>query len=96
MENTLKYGLVIQQDYLNGGPTGKPTSGVKISNIVISNVTGTVAPKGRNYYILCGEASCTNMKIDGVSITGGQKGDYCNNRWSGNFQCPTVKPANLN
>jgi hypothetical protein len=26
VENATKYGLVIQQDYLNGGPTGNHTS----------------------------------------------------------------------
>ncbi|KAK5683385.1 hypothetical protein LTS10_004916 [Elasticomyces elasticus] len=38
-----KYGIVIEQDYLNGGPTGSPTSGVPITGLTISGVTGSVA-----------------------------------------------------
>jgi polygalacturonase len=75
---------------------GKPTNGVKISDVTISNVTGTASSKARNYYVLCGSDSCSNFNLNDVSITGGGKGDYCNQRWSGNFQCPTTKPSNLN
>jgi hypothetical protein len=53
-----KYGVVIQQDYLNGGPTGTPTNGVSISDI---NFTGTntvsVASGGQEVYVLCGKSS---------------------------------------
>ena len=28
--NIAKYAIVLQQDYLNGGPTGTPTNGVKV------------------------------------------------------------------
>ncbi|KAJ9110769.1 hypothetical protein QFC20_002810 [Naganishia adeliensis] len=36
------YGLDIQQDYLNGGPTGEPTDGVNITNIFMHNIHGNV------------------------------------------------------
>ncbi|GFF42132.1 probable endopolygalacturonase D [Aspergillus udagawae] len=70
------YGIDIQQDYLNGGPTGKPTNGVKIENITFVDVTGTMSD-GKDYYILCGDGSCSNFVFENVSITGGS-GDSCN------------------
>lgn len=51
-----KYGVVIQQDYENGSPTGTPTNGVSISDI---NFTGTntvsAAASGKEVYVLCGK-----------------------------------------
>ncbi|KAH7369619.1 glycoside hydrolase [Rhexocercosporidium sp. MPI-PUGE-AT-0058] len=73
------YGIDIQQDYLNGGPTGIPSNGVMIENILFKNVTGTAAGKGSmNYYVLCGEGSCRNVVFDEVSIVGGGNGSFCN------------------
>lgn len=65
------YGLDVQQDYLNGGPTGEPTNGVNVSNILFEDVTGTVQSDAYNYYILCGSGSCSNFTFTGVDITGG-------------------------
>ncbi|RVD87920.1 uncharacterized protein DFL_002123 [Arthrobotrys flagrans] len=48
-----KYGIVIQQDYENGSPTGTPTNGVKIDKLKLSGVTGTVTSSATNVYILC-------------------------------------------
>ncbi|OLN87152.1 putative endopolygalacturonase D [Colletotrichum chlorophyti] len=80
------YGIDIQQDYLNGGPTGTPTNGVKISGIHFIDVTGTATgSKAYNYYILCGEGSCSDITFEGTKITGGGKGGSCNFPASG---CP--------
>jgi polygalacturonase len=87
VENVSSYGLVIQQDYLNGGPTGNPTNGVLIENITIKNVTGTALPKARDYYILCGDGSCKNITINDVKIQGGTKTSACNFQTTGNFDC---------
>ncbi|OAL04377.1 polygalacturonase precursor [Phaeosphaeriaceae sp. SRC1lsM3a] len=81
------YGIDIQQDYLNGGPTGDPTNGVLIEDITIRNVKGTATEEGRNYYILCGEGSCKNITIENVDITGGGKQSSCNFKTEGNFDC---------
>lgn len=70
------YGIDVQQDYLNGGPTGEPTNGVTIANVTFVDVTGTMSD-GKDYYILCGDDSCSNFVFDGVDITGGS-GDSCN------------------
>jgi polygalacturonase len=85
LSNITKYGIDIQQDYLNGGPTGTPTNGVGISNISFSDITGTTIGSAYNYYILCGNTSCSSITFSGVNITGGSKGYSCNFPASG---CP--------
>lgn len=81
------YGLDVQQDYLNGGPTGEPSNGVKISNISFIDVTGTASGDGSyDVYILCGEGSCENFYFENVVITGGEEGSSCNYPEDG---CPT-------
>lgn len=79
------YGIDIQQDYLNGGPTGIPSNGVIIENILISNLTGTATSTGTDYYILCGSGSCTNFEFDNVAVTGGGVASSCNYPTAG---CP--------
>ncbi|OHE90384.1 glycosyl hydrolase family 28 [Colletotrichum orchidophilum] len=79
------YGIDIQQDYLNGGPTGKPTNGVKISGISFIDVTGTVKPEAVPMNILCGEDSCNQITFENTKITGG-KTSTCNSPASG---CPS-------
>ncbi|THZ81768.1 endo-polygalacturonase D [Aureobasidium pullulans] len=87
MENIEKYGLVIQQDYLNGGPTGEPSNGVTISGVTVTDVKGTMSSsKGIDYYVLCGDGSCSDFSYSGVEITGGS-GDKCNYPSSG---CPAI------
>jgi galacturan 1,4-alpha-galacturonidase len=57
LNNISKYGIIIEQDYENGSPTGTPTTGVPITDLTISGVTGTVASSGTNVHILCGTVS---------------------------------------
>ncbi|KAF1849566.1 glycoside hydrolase family 28 protein [Cucurbitaria berberidis CBS 394.84] len=87
VENISIYGIDIQQDYLNGGPTGNPTNGVIIKDITIRNITGTATDKGRDYYILCGAGSCSNITINDVDVRGGGVPSACNFRTNGNFDC---------
>ena len=79
LSNIAKYGIIIEQDYENGSPTGKPTTGVPITGLTISGVTGTVASSGTDVYILCGSGSCSSWTWSGVSITGGKKSTACTN-----------------
>jgi polygalacturonase len=72
------YGIDVQQDYLNGGPTGDPTNGVIINGVIFSNVTGTATLTGTDYYILCGSGSCSDFTFTDVSITGGGIASSCN------------------
>lgn len=87
VENASIYGIDIQQDYLNGGPTGHPTNSVQIRNVVMRNVTGTALKKAKNYYILCGEGSCSNITMEDVHFTGGGQNSSCNFRTAGDFDC---------
>ncbi|KAK4626600.1 Endopolygalacturonase 1 [Fulvia fulva] len=75
LSSIAKYGIVIQQDYENGSPTGTPTDGVPITDLTISDVTGSVADDAEEVYILC--ASCSDWTWSGVSITGGEKSSDC-------------------
>ncbi|KAF4556463.1 putative glycosyl hydrolases family 28 protein 3 [Elsinoe fawcettii] len=72
------YGIDVQQDYLNGGPTGSPTNGVVIQNILFEDIKGTATTEGKNYYVLCGEGSCNNIKFVNVDIIGGGEVSSCN------------------
>ncbi|SJX62708.1 probable PGU1-Endo-polygalacturonase [Sporisorium reilianum f. sp. reilianum] len=74
-----KYGIDIQQDYLNGRPTGTPTNGVKMTNINIDGVKGSVASDATRVYLLCGQGSCSNWKWSGNSISGGKRSTECAN-----------------
>ncbi|KAH0144173.1 glycoside hydrolase, partial [Aureobasidium melanogenum] len=78
------YGIDIQQDYLNGGPTGIPTNGVIIKNITMSNIRGTSQTKARDYYILCGDGSCSDFTFNNIHINGGTNSS-CNIEPTGNF-----------
>jgi galacturan 1,4-alpha-galacturonidase len=78
-----KYGVVIEQDYQNGSPTGKPTGGVPITGLTLDGVTGTVASSGTNVYILCASGACSGWKWKGVNVTGGKKSTKCSGIPSG-------------
>ncbi|EOD47608.1 glycoside hydrolase family 28 protein [Neofusicoccum parvum] len=83
LSNIAKYGIVIEQDYENGSPTGKPTTGVPITDLTVKNVKGTVASSGTDVYILCGSGSCSNWTWSGNSVTGGKKSTKCSGIPSG-------------
>ena len=75
LSNIAKYGIIIEQDYENGSPTGKPTAGVPITDVTINKVTGSVKSSGNNVYILC--ASCSKWTWTGNNVTGGKKSTKC-------------------
>ena len=74
-----KYGIVIEQDYENGSPTGDPTTGVPITSLTLDNVKGTVEDTAYNVYILCGDGSCSDWTWTDVSSTGGKTSSSCEN-----------------
>lgn len=86
VSNITTYGIDIQQDYLNGGPTGEPTNGVLINNITFENVWGTVLANATDYYVLCGDGSCSGFVYKGVDIKGGLVASSCNYPETG---CPS-------
>ncbi|KAI1403812.1 glycoside hydrolase family 28 protein [Hypoxylon fuscum] len=83
LSNITKYGIVVEQDYENGSPTGTPTTGVPITDVTLKNVTGSVAEDATEIYILCGSGSCSGWTWSDVSVTGGEKSSLCSNIPSG-------------
>ena len=79
LSNISKYGVVVQQDYENGSPTGKPTTGVPITDLALSGITGSVASGATEVYILCGKGSCSDWTWSNVKVTGGKKSTACSN-----------------
>lgn len=74
-----KYGVVIEQDYENGSPTGTPTNGVPITGLTLNNVKGTVDSKATNVYVLCASGACSGWDWSGVSVKGGKTSGNCKN-----------------
>jgi len=73
------YGIVIEQDYENGDPTGTPTNGIAITGLTLDNVQGTVESTATNIYLLCGSGSCSDWTWTDVSSTGGKTSSKCVN-----------------
>lgn len=78
-----KYGIVIEQDYENGSPTGTPTTGVPITDLTLSSITGSVASSATDVYVLCGSGSCSSWDWSDVSVNGGKESSSCENVPSG-------------
>ncbi|OOQ88122.1 Polygalacturonase [Penicillium brasilianum] len=74
-----KYGIVIEQDYENGSPTGTPTNGVPITGLTLNNVKGTVDSSATNVYILCASGACSGWTWNSVSVKGGKTSSKCKN-----------------
>lgn len=72
------YGIDVQQDDLNGVPTRNPSNGVRIENLPFQNVTGTATSTAQDYYVLCGDGSCSDLTFNDVFITGGSIANSCN------------------
>ncbi|KAF2675023.1 endopolygalacturonase [Microthyrium microscopicum] len=71
LDGITKRGIVIQQDYENGGPTGKPGPEIHISDLTLSGITGRVDGKAKAIYVLCASGGCSNWKWSGINISGG-------------------------
>ncbi|KAH8682098.1 glycosyl hydrolases family 28-domain-containing protein [Xylariales sp. PMI_506] len=67
------YAIDVQQDYENGSPTGDPTTGITVSGVTFSDITGSVSDDSAyQYYILCGsDSSCEDFTWSGIDISGG-------------------------
>lgn len=77
------YGIVIEQDYENGSPTGSPTTGVPITDLTVQQITGSVESDATPVYILCGDGSCSDWTWSNVKVTGGESSSKCENVPSG-------------
>ncbi|KAJ3175249.1 hypothetical protein HDU87_006331 [Geranomyces variabilis] len=78
LNNISNFGITIQQDYRNGGPTGKPTTGVPISGVLLENVSGDVTSGAAQVNVLCGSStSCSGFAFKNVALTGGAPKENC-------------------
>ncbi|KAK5124814.1 hypothetical protein LTR85_001527 [Meristemomyces frigidus] len=77
------YGIVIEQDYKNGSPTGTPTTGVPITDLTLDGIEGTVESTATDIYILCGDGSCSDWTWESIDVTGGKTSTKCENIPSG-------------
>ncbi|KAJ5584792.1 extracellular polygalacturonase [Penicillium hispanicum] len=77
------YGIVIEQDYENGSPTGKPSNGIDITDVTVDGITGSVESDAVSVYILCGDGSCSDWTWKNVDLTGGKTSSKCKNVPSG-------------
>ncbi|XP_018324487.1 probable endopolygalacturonase B [Agrilus planipennis] len=75
IENITDYGFLIRGDYLNGGPTGKPTRGFELSHLTFRNIRGTVQSGGTNVYVLLSNGVASNWTVENIKIVGGLKKD---------------------
>ncbi|KAL7420496.1 hypothetical protein Q5752_004446 [Cryptotrichosporon argae] len=74
--NATTYGVVIEQDYENGSPTGTATSGITITGVAFTGTnTVDVADGADEVYVLCGDGSCTGTwDWSGLCVSGGDEG----------------------
>jgi polygalacturonase len=79
LSNISKYGIVVEQDYENGSPTGTPTNGVPITDLTLNGITGSVASSATPVYVLCAKGACSTWHWSGVSVTGGKRSTKCAN-----------------
>jgi len=79
MSGITNCGIVIEQDYKNGSPTGTPTTGVPITDLQVTNVHGTVSSSATDVYILCGKGSCSDWTWTDVDVSGGKRSSNCSN-----------------
>ncbi|KAK4622067.1 Polygalacturonase [Fulvia fulva] len=79
LSDITSYGVVIEQDYKNGSPTGTSTNGVPITGLTLDNVHGTVSSSATDVYILCASGACSGWTWTGVSVTGGKTSTKCTN-----------------
>ncbi|KAJ3198989.1 hypothetical protein HDU83_009794 [Entophlyctis luteolus] len=68
LSNIAQMGIVVRQDYLNGGPTGKAVSNMPITNLTLSNIHGTVKSGAYSVFVLCATGKCTKLNWNEINI----------------------------
>nr|BAH14957.1 endopolygalacturonase 1 precursor [Agroathelia rolfsii] len=70
-----KYGVVIEQDYENGSPTGKPSNGVTLGPVTFEGTNKVSVNSGaKEVYVLCGSKCTGTWDWSGLSVSGGSSG----------------------
>ncbi|KZP10503.1 glycoside hydrolase family 28 protein [Athelia psychrophila] len=69
------YGVVIEQDYENGSPTGTPSNGVTLGPVTFSGTnTIAVSSGAKEVYVLCGTECTGTWNWSGLKTSGGTAG----------------------
>ncbi|KAJ5370408.1 endopolygalacturonase [Penicillium cataractarum] len=81
LSSIAKYGILIEQNYKGGDLKGDPTSGVPITDLTISSISGSgaVASSGYDIAIVCGSSGCSDWIWSNVKVTGGKTYGSCQN-----------------
>ncbi|KAL4788912.1 glycoside hydrolase [Aspergillus venezuelensis] len=79
LDSINKYGILIEQNYDGGDLHGDPTSDLPITDLTVSNVSGSVSSDGYNIAIVCGSSGCSDWTWDSVDVSGGKTYDECEN-----------------
>ncbi|KAJ3110987.1 hypothetical protein HK100_002845 [Physocladia obscura] len=66
LSNIAKFGVVVRQDYLNGGPTGKAAGQLPIKGLTLKNVHGSVT--GQSVFILCATGECSEFNFSEIAV----------------------------
>lgn len=77
-----RYGILIEQNY-DGGDLdgGTPSSGIPITDLTLSGISGAgaVSSSGYNIVIACGSGACSDWTWSNVDVTGGKTYSSCSN-----------------
>jgi len=76
------FGVIIEQDYTNDGPTGVPTNGVLVEGINFLGEMNTVQvnPGGQQVLVLCGAGSCQGTwDWSQLTVSGGEPDSFVTN-----------------
>ncbi|KAL4949860.1 Endopolygalacturonase [Aspergillus filifer] len=79
LDSINKYGILIEQNYDGGDLHGDPTSDIPITDLTISDVSGSVSSDGYNIAIVCGSSGCSDWTWESVDVSGGETYDECEN-----------------
>jgi polygalacturonase len=71
LEGITKFGIIIQQDYRNDGPTGTAGNSVPIKGVTLSNIKGSMK-SGQGVYVNCGKGTCTGWTWSDIDVKGGK------------------------
>ncbi|KAF2239725.1 glycoside hydrolase family 28 protein [Viridothelium virens] len=73
------YGILIEQNYDGGDLKGTPTAGIPITDVTLSNISGSggVQSSATNVEIVCASGACSSWTWNNVVVTGGKTSTNC-------------------
>ncbi|KAJ3038203.1 hypothetical protein HDU99_010326, partial [Rhizoclosmatium hyalinum] len=68
LSNIAGMGIVVRQDYLNGGPKGVAVSKMPIAGLTLTNIHGSMK-SGNSVFVLCAPGMCTDFNFSQINIS---------------------------